>query len=224
VDVASAGVVALFALFLVKESGIPVPVPGDLIVIGTGVAAARGDIEPVTLLVIVAASVVGGAIQYGLLRSFARPVLLRLISRVTSVDHLDRQTERLRNGGARSVAIARSTPGVRIVAIPACAIAAIPPVAFVSGLAIGNAAFIGAHFGLGFVLGDAILAIVGAVLGPLAVAGAVVAGVVAIAWFVVVRRRARREATTVPEALPFTAWRDACCPACLTLAAGERHP
>jgi hypothetical protein len=40
VDVASAGVLALFALFLVKEAGIPVPVPGDLIAIGTGVAAA----------------------------------------------------------------------------------------------------------------------------------------------------------------------------------------
>ena len=37
-DVASAGVLALFALFLVKEAGIPVP--GDLIAIGTGVAAA----------------------------------------------------------------------------------------------------------------------------------------------------------------------------------------
>jgi hypothetical protein len=69
----------------------------------------------------------------------------------------------------------------------------------------------------------AILAIVGAVLGPLAVAGGVTAAVIALAWFVVVRRRARRDATTAPEAVPFTAWRDACCPACLTLAGRERH-
>jgi len=59
VDVASAGVVALFALFLVKESGIPVPVPGDLIVIGAGVAAARGDIEPVTGFAIGNAAFIG---------------------------------------------------------------------------------------------------------------------------------------------------------------------
>ena len=224
-DVASAGLLALFGLFLVKESGVPVPVPGDLIVIGLGVAAARGDIDPVTtLLIIVLASVVGGTIQYGLLRSVARPVLLRLIRRITSVDQLDRQTERLRNGGARTVAIARTTPGVRIVAIPACALAAIPPVAFVTGLAIGNALFIGAHFGLGFLLGDAVLAIVGAVLGPVAIAGAAIAVIVAVGWFLIVRRRARRDAVTAPEAVPFTAWRDACCPACLTLARGEPHP
>lgn len=133
---------AIVALILVKEAGVPVPVPGDLVVIGAGVAAARGELDPVAALVaIVAASIVGGVLQYGILRSVARPAMLRLLGRLGSAERVDRQTERLRRGGARSVAIARSTPGVRIVAIAASALAGIPVVAFVAGLAIGNALF-----------------------------------------------------------------------------------
>ncbi len=215
-ELASAGLLAVVGLILIKEAGLPVPVPGDLIVIGAGVAASRGDLDPsTTLALIVLASIVGGIVQYALVRSVARPVLLRILGRVTSADRLDRQTERLRRGGARSVAVARSTPGVRIVAIAASALAAIPPLAFVAGLAIGNALFIAAHFGLGFVLGEPILAAVGGALGPLAIAGVLLALVGVVAWFVISRRRGRTMATAPAT---IAAWADACCPACLSLA------
>lgn len=214
-ELASAGLLAIVGLILLKEAGLPVPVPGDLIVIGAGVTAARGDLDPTTTVtLIVIASVVGGVIQYALVRSVARPVLLRLLARVTSADRLDHQTERLRRGGARSVAVARSTPGVRIIAVAASALAAIPPAAFVLGLAIGNALFIGAHFGLGFVLGEPILAAVGGALGPIAVAGVLLGLLGIVGWFVISRRRGL---TTAPATIAD--WADACCPACLTLAA-----
>lgn len=220
-----AGLLAIVGLILVKEAGVPVPVPGDLIVIGAGVAASRGDLDPAsTLALIVVASIVGGVVQYGLIRSVGRPVLLRLLGRLTSAERLDRQAERLRRGGARSVAVARSTPGVRIVAIAASALAAIPPVAFVAGLAVGNALFIAAHFGLGYVLGEPLLAVVGGALGPLAIAGIVLAGLGAIAWFVITRRRASAD-PAAPDGLPtIAAWADACCPACLALAVVGQRP
>ena len=217
-----AGLVAIVGLILVKEAGVPVPVPGDLIVIGAGVAASRGDLDAIsTLALIVLASILGGAVQYGLIRSVARPVLLRLLRRVTTADRLDRQTERLRRGGARSVAVARSTPGVRIVAIAASALAAIPPVAFVAGLAIGNALFIAAHFGLGYVLGEPVLNVVGGALGPLAVVGVILAGVGAVAWFVISRRRTAATAAAADRLPALAAWADACCPACLALGVVE---
>jgi membrane-associated protein len=220
VDVASAGLLALFGLFLVKESGVPLPVPGDLIVIGTGVAAARGDVDPVAALAfIVVASIVGGTIQYGLLRSVARPVLLRLLARVTSAERLDRQTERLRRGGARSVALARSTPGIRIVAIPASALASIPPLAFVAGLSLGNALFIGAHFGIGFLLGESIVEAVHAALGPIAVTAVVLAIIGGLGWLLLARRRTRTTGTPSLALATESAWADACCPACLSVAA-----
>ena len=219
-DLAGAGLLAILGLILVKEAGIPVPIPGDLIVIGAGVAASQGRADaPTTLVGIVLASIVGGAIQYALIRSVARPTLLRILGRVTSGERLDSQTERFRRGGARSVALARSTPGVRIVAIAASGLAGVPPVAFILGLALGNALFIGAHFGLGFVLGEPIVRIVGAALGPLAVAGIVLALIGLIGWWAITRRRQRRESMLEIA----SAWADACCPACLALAVTDRR-
>ena len=210
---------AIVGLILVKEAGVPVPVPGDLVVIGAGVAASRGELDPaVALASIVVASIVGGAVQYGLLRSLARPLMLRLLARLGSAERVDRQAERLRRGGARSVAVARSTPGVRIVAIAASALAGIPAVAFVSGLAVGNALFIAAHFGLGYVVGEPVVAAVGGALGPLAVGAVGLAAIGAIGWVILARVRGRRVASPLPA---VAAWADACCPACLALAVVE---
>jgi len=211
---------AIVGLILIKEAGVPIPVPGDLVVIGAGVAAGRGDVEPVTALIaIVIASIAGGIIQYGLLRSVARPFLLRLLGRFGSAERVDRQTERLRRGGARSVAVARSTPGVRIVAIAASALADIPAAAFVTGLAIGNALFIAAHFTLGYAVGEPVVAFVGGALGPLAIAAVGLAIIGGFGWVVLGRLRGRRATSPLPV---VAAWADACCPACLTLAVLDR--
>jgi membrane-associated protein len=211
---------AIVGLILVKEAGVPIPVPGDLVVIGAGVAASRGDLDPALALVaIVIASIAGGIVQYGLLRSVARPLMLRLLERLGSAERVERQTGRLRRGGTRSVALARSTPGVRIVAIAASALAGIPAVAFAAGLAIGNALFISAHFGLGYVVGEPVVRAVGGALGPLAIAAVGLALIGGIGWLILQRRRGR---TVVSPVSTVASWADACCPACLSLAALER--
>src|SRR4051794_21342363 len=97
---------ALAGLILVKEIGVPIPVPGDLVVIGAGVAAARGDLDPlVTVAALILASVVGGTTQFLLLRTVARPAILRLLGRLGATERIDGQSDRLRRGGARTVAI-----------------------------------------------------------------------------------------------------------------------
>jgi membrane protein DedA with SNARE-associated domain len=214
-----AALLAIVGLILIKEAGVPIPVPGDLIVIGAGVAAGRGELDPtVALAAIVVASIAGGIVQYGLLRSVARPLILRLLDRLGSTERVERQTERLRRGGARSVAIARSTPGVRIVAIAASALAGVPAVAFVTGLAIGNGLFIAAHYGLGYVLGEPIVEVVGGALGPLAFGAVTLAVLGGIGWAVIAWTRGHRTVSPLPS---VAAWADACCPACLTLAVVE---
>jgi hypothetical protein len=104
------------------------------------------------------------------------------------------------------------TPGVRIVAIAASALAGIPAAAFVGGLAVGNALFIAAHFALGFVVGEPVLAIVGGALGPIAIAAVALAAIGVIGWLVLARRRGGQTTGTLPA---IAAWADACCPACL---------
>jgi len=219
--VETAPLLVLAGLILVKESGVPIPVPGDLVVLGAGVTASRGDLDPlVAVIALFAASILGGTIQFGLLRSIARPSILRLADRLGTTERVERQSDRFRRGGARAVAVARMTPGVRIVAIAASALAGLPGAVFLGGLIVGNAIFIGAHFGLGFILGPAVVSAVGATLGPLAVVGLMVAAIGAAGWALLGRRhRAKDLARARGGPAGIASWADACCPACLALAA-----
>lgn len=211
------GLAGIALVLLVKEAGIPVPVPGDLIVLGAGVAAAQGELDPVlTVVVIVASTVVGGTLQFAILRGRARSALLRLLGRFgISAERVDRLAGPLARSGARGVAAARITPGVRIIAIPAAALAGIALPRFLTGLAAGNAAFSGGHFLGGLLFGQvAITTLVAA--GPVLLAVGIGAAVIGAAgWRLLARRRRTAELGL--------AWADACCPACLGLALVDRR-
>lgn len=220
----SVGLVALFGLLLVKESGVPIPVPGDLLVLGAGVAAARGDIDPgLALLAILVAGYLGGTVQFALLSGGLRGPLLAVLGRFgLRRERVERQAERLRRGGAVAVALARATPGVRVVAIAASALAAIPFARFGAGLVVGNTAFAGFHFALGFMVGEPALRAVSSVGIALALGGVALAVIGAGGWWLLRRRLGGptaaapvAEAAGVEEA--FLDWADATCPACLTL-------
>jgi membrane protein DedA with SNARE-associated domain len=115
--------------------------------------------------------------------------------------------ERLRRGGARGVAIARATPGVRVPAIAASGVAALPMRSFAPGLVAGNTLFVGLHFLLGFIVGVPAVAFVERYGLLVVVVGVGLLAVVgAIGWLILRRRQS------------FNAWADAACPACLTLA------
>jgi membrane protein DedA with SNARE-associated domain len=211
--------IGLVGLLLIKEVGVPVPVPGDLLVIGAG-AALAGDAASAAagLGLILAAGYVGGTAQFALVRRAVREPLLRMLARVgVSRERVEALANRLRRTGARGVAISRMTPGVRIGSIAASGIADLPTPVFVRGLVVGNAVFVSAHFALGLLLGVSageIVGDVGASLLP------VVSGIIALAvigaggWMLLRRRRARR----IADPSAYAAWSDAACPACLAVA------
>jgi membrane-associated protein len=202
-------------LLLVKESGAPIPIPGDLLVIGLGVAAAEGRFVPaIALGAAVVATVAGGAIQFGLVRGPGRRAVLGLLARFgVAGERLDRQADRFRRRGAATVAVARMTPGIRVVAVAAAALAAVPFARFLAGLAVGNGVFVGGHFALGMAFGAAAGGVAAGLLVPLvALTGLGVAGFAG--WSLLRRRRAG-----VPAGI---AWLDAACPACLVLGSTAR--
>lgn len=214
-------------LLFVKETGIPIPVPGDLVVLTAGVAAASGSIDPVVgLIVIVLAGIAGGVVQFGLVRGPGRRALLSVLRRVgVPQGRIDEIAGRLGRRGATGVAVARMTPGVRVVAIAAAAIAAIQFGRFLVGLAVGNAVFVGGHFVLGFAVGKPAIALVSSAAGAV-VAVAALATVGGLGWWLIGRRRARAGAgvaivSVSPEA---ASWADAACPACLLLVAVRVDP
>jgi membrane protein DedA with SNARE-associated domain len=206
----------LAAVLTVKEAGLPIPVPGDLLVIGAGAAAAHGGTPaPLIALSLIAATVLGGAIQFTLIRGRARRAVLRLLARVgLGQTAIDRGTGRLRTGGAAGVAVARMTPGVRIVAIASSAIAEVPARSFLAGLVIGNGVFLTGHFLLGLLVGEPAAKLVSGAGTSLIVAGIGLAIIGAAGWWLLARRRAR----SGQGSLAVLDWTDACCPACLALA------
>jgi membrane-associated protein len=217
----------LAGLLLVKEAGVPIPIPGDLLVIGAGVATAGDPLAALGVLVIVLlAGYIGGGIQFVLARGALRRPLIALLTRFGLPQaRIEALADRLRRGGARGVAIARATPGVRVPAIAASGVAALPMRSFAPGLVAGNTLFVGLHFLLGFVVGVPAVALVER-SGPLilAVGVAVLAVVGAIGWLILRRRRAQPTAgASTSETSGYAAWADAACPACLVVALLSRE-
>jgi membrane-associated protein len=213
------GLAAIVTLLAVKEAGVPIPVPGDLVVLGAGVAAAQGRLDPrLALPAIVIATVAGGLVQYVLIRGAGRRAVLALLARVgVGRDRLEPASARLRRGGGRGVAVSRMTPGVRIVAIPSAALAPVPAVPFAVGLLVGNTVFTGAHFALGAAIGPAATTVISGV-GLIAVLVVALAIVGFVGWRLIERRRATSGRAGVARR-GLSDWADAACPACLAIAA-----
>ena len=216
-DVLGLGPLLIVGLLLVKEAGVPIPVPGDLLVIGLGVGAADGRYDAVVALgAAIAATIVGGSIQFTVLRGPGRAAVLGVLARFgVGEARIEPMADRVRRSGTAAVAVARMTPGVRIVAIAAAALAALPFGRFVAGLATGNAVFTSGHFALGVGFGAAASGIAGGLVVPVLVLAGL--GVLGLVGWRLVRRRRR------PAAGSALAWADAACPACLALAVVGRE-
>jgi membrane protein DedA with SNARE-associated domain len=208
-------VAGLAALILVKEAGIPIPIPGDLLVIGAG-ATLAGNLPAAgsVLAVLLLAGFIGATVQFLLLRGALRRPILKALARLgISEERIRGLADRFSSGGFGSIGLTRMTPGLRIAVIPAAAIAGIPYLVFLAGIVIGNGVFVTAHFGLGFALGayaqDLVMRFGGIVLGIVVLVLLAIGG-----WLVV---RSRRRAAHETDA--YECWADCSCPACVLIVA-----
>ena len=208
---ASYGVLAIFAVMLLKEIGIPVPIPSDLIMIGAGVQIAAGAYSPLELLLALAAAVaVGGSIQFFLARTAGRAVVYRLAATVgIGAERLDRAVARLASGGTRAVFIGLNVPGARAAVIPAAGLARLAFLRFTLAAITGSLVFYAWHVLLGYIVGPVATELLERYSTPLLAALAVLslAGLAGWLWM---RRRSGAAARS---------WADAACPACLAIAA-----
>jgi membrane protein DedA with SNARE-associated domain len=206
----SYGLAAACLVMLVKAMGVPIPIPGDVILLATAARAADGKVDLALAFVgLLLALTLGGSVQFLLARGPARSIVYQFGPRLgLSRERLDRVASRVEQGGPLAICVGVLTPGVRSAVVPACGLAALPWRVFLLGLALGSAADIALHFVLGYA-GAELLELIFEPAPILALA--VLLGLGLVAWLVVARIKRWRRA----EAMQ--AWAQATCPVCLVV-------
>ena len=219
----SYGVALLFVVMLLKEIGVPIPVPGDLLMIVAGARSATGSL-PLwgVLLATLVAGFVGAFVQYLLARGPGRGFIYRFGKYVgLTPPRLDKAAAAVKGRGWVAVALGRTLPGLRIGAVAACGLAAVPVGTFALGLLAGTVLFVGFHTMLGYVAGPGVTSILDGVNVPVWVVLLALA-LVGLAGWIILRAR-KRKTRLADESTALFDWADACCPACLAAATLERR-
>lgn len=209
------GLIAVFSIMLLKEFGVPVPIPSDLIMLGAAARAAQGRFPFVAVFfAILIPMVAGGLVQYTVAKGPGRRLIYRFGRLIgLTKERLDRATETVRKGGIAAVALGLTTPGVRVAILPASGLAELPLAAFVPGLAIGSTVFLALHFVIGY-LGGVALALLSLPL-PALIGLALAVVILGIAGWLFVRARRHATAERASASEIYAAWADASCPVCI---------
>lgn len=213
------GLAAVFLIMLLKELGIPIPIPSDLIMLGAAARAAAGKFPfGAVFLAILIPMLIGGFVQYALAKGPGRRFIYRIGKYIgLTQERLDRAMNAVRKGGVAAVAIGLTTPGVRIATVPASGLAELPLVAFLPGLLLGSAFFLSWHFAIGYV-GGFVLAVLNLPVPVLiGIAVAVLASGI-VGWRLARRNsQARGKGQTIGSGESFVSWADASCPVCVAI-------
>jgi membrane protein DedA with SNARE-associated domain len=184
------GIVAGFVLILVEETGIPVPVPGDFLMLALGAHARQGRV-PLweAILAMEAATLIGGSILYLVSRKAGRSLVYRYGRYMhLTPERLDRAERWLRERGSVAIVAGRLTPGLRMATVIACGVFGVPFWRFLPGLSIGALLYILLYTMLGFVFGPAVLDVVTGIHLPLGLLGSLVPLVALVVWIVRARQ------------------------------------
>jgi membrane protein DedA with SNARE-associated domain len=216
------GLSAIFFIMLLKEIGIPVPIPADLIMLGTAAGAAAGKFDAqggtiAAFMVILLPMFLGGLVQFGLAKGPGRALVYRIGKYIGLTQaRLDKAMNAVRKGGMAAVTVGLTTPGVRIATVPASGLADLRWSAFIPGLILGSAFFLAWHFALGY-LGGLALALL--TLPPWVLVGLLLVVVVLgiVGWRIARKRTKTRQQAEIGSGETFLSWADASCPACIAI-------
>jgi membrane protein DedA with SNARE-associated domain len=215
------GLLAIFVLLLVKGLGVPIPIPGDFLMLLAGVRAASGD-DPLWLVMgaLMAAVLLAGGAQYALARGPSRAVVYRFGRYVgLTPPRLDKAADAVRKRGPVAVAIGTMTPGLGMLTVIAAGLAGLAAVRFAGGLTVGSTIFIALHIVLGYLFGPSVLTMLDNIHLPVV---PVLVGLALVGLAVWLGRSflRRRRGTAAPDDEPLravAAWTEAACPICMVV-------
>src|SRR5262245_54605905 len=215
------GLLAVFVVMLLKELGVPIPIPGDFVMLAAAAQAAAGRVPLWQAFgALVLAMVLGAWGQYHFARGLGRPLLYRYGRYVgLTAARLDRAVGAVQRGGVPGLVVAIVTPGLRTAMVPACGLARLPYRSFFPGVIAGSAIFVALHFAIGYA-GAPLVGALQRMLGLPLLALALALLVVGLVGWLALRRARRGRASAMDSTLAgLRDWTDACCPACLALGA-----
>lgn len=187
------GLLAAFVLVLIEETGIPVPVPGDFLMMATGANARAGRLplwESLALLEL--ATIVGASVLYFVTLRTGRSLVYRYGRYMhLTPERLDRAERWLARRGSVAVIVGRLTPGLRMATVIACGVFEVPYWRFLPSLAIGGFLYILLYTMLGYLFGPAVLDALSGIHLPFGLLGSLIPLLVLVIWIVRARRGLR---------------------------------
>jgi membrane protein DedA with SNARE-associated domain len=172
---------AVAVILFVEEVGIPLPVPGDLIMLLAGVQVSRGTQSLWAVLAVEEAATLAGAmLLFVVSRRLGRALVARFGRYIGfGPERLAQVEERVRRRAGLAVVAGRLMPGLRIVTVVAAGVVAIPTAAFFPALAVGAFLYLLGYTMIGYFAGPPVLSLFARVAVP-------VTGILALAGLVVI--------------------------------------
>ena len=155
------GDAATFLVYLLEEAGVPLPLPGDLLLVWAGYRIAQGQSNLfVVLLLVELAILIGASTLFWLSAKGGRPLLVRY-GRFLHIDEvkLRRAEELIGRNATLAVFLGRVVPGFRIVTPIAAGVFRVRYAVFVPALLAGGLVDNLLWIGVGYFFGPSVLAL-----------------------------------------------------------------
>ena len=198
--ISDAGLLAIAVIVLLRSAAIPIPVPADLLVVTVG---ARAREQQLVLwpawLVLSGATTIGAVLFYAFVRWIGHGDVVHYGHYVgLTTERLHSAESQLGARGVRAVFVARIVPGLRLAIVAVCGMLRFGWWRFVAAVTLGALIYVGMCLAVGYLFGDAIIALLGRLVLPLGVLEPV-AGLSILLFWLVRARRATSHQLSAPE-------------------------
>ena len=142
---------ALFLLLFLEEGGIPLPAPGDTVILLAGAQIDRGQASiPIVVLFVVMATLLGSSLLYWISRLGGMPVVLRVCQFLRiKEERVERLGGWVRRHRGVAIVFGRLTPGLRTVTTIAAGVFQVNYTAFLAYTALSATIWAGIYIFLG---------------------------------------------------------------------------
>ncbi len=172
--------IALFVLIFIEEAGVPLPLPGDILVMYMGYRVQAGDLSALWSIPLTAVAVAAGSSTlYTVALKVGHPLLTKYgrILRLTP-EKMDEAERRILKFGPWAIIVGRLIPGLRTPTSLVSGLLTIPYPLFVSATSTSAVIWTLFYFALGYLFGEGYGAVGSLKLGQVQFVTAIVIAVV----------------------------------------------